>query len=165
MGFPNDETIVPTLPQLAPIYQHLAEIEPVLDRTVTFKVADGFPLFQIPYDGPFIPPGVGFGIDDRFFTPYEYHGEIVAGTCERWLVVSHPPMLDHAFHSHAAPFMVTHVDGLPIAKPYWEDTARLSGSNVTIQICFDHLEPGDYQMIHCHQLTHQDIGVSGIEAW
>jgi FtsP/CotA-like multicopper oxidase with cupredoxin domain len=161
MGFPNTDTVIPTLPQLAPLYQELAEIEPAFDRKVVFNFADSFPLFQIPYNGPFVPPGVGFGIDDRFFTPYEYHGEIVAGRCERWLVVSDPPM-EHAFHSHAAPFMVTHVDGLPVSKPFWEDTARIAGSNITIHICFDHLEPGDYQIIHCHQLTHQDIGVSEV---
>jgi FtsP/CotA-like multicopper oxidase with cupredoxin domain len=159
LGFPTNSTIMPTLPDLPPIYQELTTIEPVSDRTVTFKMTDEFPLFQIPYDGPFVPPGVGFGIDDRFFTPHEYHGQIVAGTCERWHVVSDPPFAQHAFHSHAAPYVVTHEDGIPLDNPYWADTTRIAGHNVTIHICFDRLSAGDYQMIHCHQSSHQDIGV------
>jgi FtsP/CotA-like multicopper oxidase with cupredoxin domain len=159
LAFPNNGTIVPTLPELSPIYQDLATIEPDADRTVTFQMADSFPLFQIPYEGPFVPPGVGFGIDNKFFTPYQYHGQIAAGTCERWHVVSDPPFAGHAFHSHAAPYVVTHEDGVALANPYWADTTMIDGHNVTIHICFNHLSAGDYQMIHCHQSSHQDVGV------
>jgi hypothetical protein len=74
-----------------------------------------FPLFQIPYDGPFIPPGVAFGMNDRLATPHFCAGSVVTGTCEEWIVTSEP-FPGHAFHSHQGPFLVTHINEIPCSK-------------------------------------------------
>ena len=104
----------------------------------------------------------GFGINDRLLTPLSQgglHDEVIAGTCEEWTVVSDPPGVGHAFHIHTNPYLVTHEDGIAFKKPFWRDTYTIRGSNITIKTCFNHLKPGDYVLVHCHQLTHQDIGV------
>jgi hypothetical protein len=113
-------------------------------------------------EGPFVPPGVAFGMNDRLVTPHYRHGEVVAGTCEGWTVISEPPsdFLFHAFHSHTVPFLVTHVNDEPVEKPFWRDVFG-EGRKATIKICFnDRLQPGDCVLVHCHVLTHHDVGVS-----
>jgi len=67
------------------------ESEVVDERTIQLEQALGFPIFQIPYDGPFIPPGTGFGINGRLANPQYVEGEVVADTCETWTVTAFPP--------------------------------------------------------------------------
>ena len=158
-----DTPIEARLPTELPEYhQHFKDLEamPVVNnRTITLQVTQGFPIFQIPYDGPFVPPGTAFGINNLLLTPHHSHGELMDGTCEEWTVISDPPGMEHDFHIHTNPFLVTHVDGIPLDEPVWRDTYRLYGFNITIKTCFNRLEPGDYVLVHCHQITHLDIGV------
>jgi len=126
------------------------------------KQAVGFPLFQIPYEGPFVPPGVGFGMNDEFIMPHTYSGTVGAGTCETWEVISDPPGLEHAFHTHQTKFMVTHIDGVAVETPFWRDTMPVDGSNITIHICFDALQPGEGMLVHCHAPSHFDIGMGQV---
>lgn len=62
------------LPLTMPFHHHNS------DQTETL------PIFQIPYDGEFVPPGVGMGVNNLLFNPHTMHGEIKAGTCEEWTV-------------------------------------------------------------------------------
>jgi hypothetical protein len=104
----TDLNLPTTLPPLAPLLQAIVDQNIVGNRIVRMQIDTTFPLFQIPYDGPIIPPGVAFGMNDQLATPYFRAGSVVAGTCEEWIVTSEP-FPGHAFHSHQGPFLVTHI--------------------------------------------------------
>jgi len=150
--------------ELPPPSQKLQEM---LDRVVVgeklieMQQALEFPIFQIPYDGPFVPPGVGFGMNGRLANPQYYAGNVTSGTCETWTVTSFPPGFDHPFHAHNSLFLVTHLDGQEVDVPEFRDTYAVKNHNMTIKICFeDGLEEGSPLMVHCHMPSHQDIGMS-----
>lgn len=126
-------------------------------RTINFQFTSTFPIFQIPYSGPFVPPGSAFGINNRLHTPYYSHGDLVYGTCETWIVTSNPPG-EHPLHVHDVPFLVTHVEGVKLKTPFWRDTMPI-GSNITIHICFNNHDSGPF-LIHCHMAAHFDIGMA-----
>lgn len=158
-------TVTKSLPTEVPeydkIFKEMEAMEVATTRTVDLKQQVGFPIFQVPYAGDFVPPGVGFGINERLYTPHYRHGQIQAGTCEEWTVTSDPPGAEHSFHIHTSPFLVTHEDGVPVAEPFWRDTYTIFSHNITIKACFNRLEPGDYVFVHCHATAHIDVGVSG----
>lgn len=147
------------LPPYNQYHQDLANKAPVDHKTILMQQKQGFPLFQIPHDGPFVPPGVGFGMNNRLATPFHVHGTVQAGTCETWDIISEPPS-EHTFHIHASDFLVTHQDGVAVESPYWRDTLIVY-ENATIHVCFDRVVPGDHLLFHCHMPSHQDIGMSG----
>lgn len=151
------------LPGINAYHQELAVRAPVANKTINFQFETTFPLFQIPYDGPFVPPGFGFGINDVLYTPFHSLGTVQTGTCETWEIISVPlPGVEHPFHIHQADFMVTHEDGVLLEKPVWRDTVIIYGKSVTIHVCFDRAMPGDRLPIHCHMASHQDIGGIGM---
>jgi suppressor of ftsI len=148
------------LPAYSERLMALAAMEPVDEKLVTLKQATTYPIFQVPYDGVFAPPGVGFGINDRIMTPGHYAGNVTADTCETWTVISDPPGIEHPFHAHATKFMVTHIDAVEVEVPFWRDTFPIDGYNFTAHVCFDNvLEPGDSVIAHCHMPSHLDIGL------
>jgi FtsP/CotA-like multicopper oxidase with cupredoxin domain len=147
------------LPEISDRYKALMNQEHVAEKTVTFDQAVGFPLFDIPYDGPFVPPGVGFGINSHFFVPGAIEDNVTEGTCELWHVVSNPAGMEHTFHAHGCKFVVLSYDGEPNESPTWVDTEMIPGANMTIHICFDRLQAGDEFPVHCHAPSHQDIGM------
>jgi FtsP/CotA-like multicopper oxidase with cupredoxin domain len=141
----------------------LAAMESVDDKVVSFEQALTYPIFQVPFDGVFAPPGVGFGMNGRLMTPWHYAGNITADTCETWTVTSFPPFSEHPFHAHAAKFMITHIDGVEVEVQVWRDTFPVNGYNFTAHICFDSvLEPGDSVVAHCHMPSHLDIGLGSL---
>ena len=148
------------IPEYDDYHKALAMQESVDTKLVVFEQKQGFPLFQIPYDGEFVPPGTGFGINGKLQTPYGSIGTVQAGTCETWTVTSIPPGVEHVFHVHNADFMVTHHDGVELETPYWRDSEILLGSNITVHICFDVAKPGDRLLVHCHGSMHLDIGMA-----
>jgi hypothetical protein len=150
------------LPAYSERLMELAAMESVDEKIVNFAQAFSYPIFQVPFDGVFAPPGVGFGMNGRLMTPWHYSGNVTAGTCETWTVTSFPPAAQHPFHAHAAKFMVTHTDGVAVEVPFWRDTMPVNGFNFTAHICFagpDVLEPGDSVVAHCHMPSHLDIGM------
>jgi FtsP/CotA-like multicopper oxidase with cupredoxin domain len=151
----NDTVVLPGYSQRL---QDLAVQESVGEKTIHFQLNRGLPLFQIPYDGPFVPPGVGFGINDRFLSPHFIEGTVIAGTCETWTIISTPPNAEHPLHVHGAQFQVTAVDGMPLADPVWRDTAPIS-QNMAIHVCFDRMVGGEKFLVHCHMPSHLDIGM------
>jgi FtsP/CotA-like multicopper oxidase with cupredoxin domain len=153
------------LPAYSERLMALATMEPVDEKIVSFAQALTYPIFQVPFDGIFAPPGVGFGMNDRLMTPWRYAGNITADTCETWTVTSFPPSAEHPFHAHAAKFLVTHIDGVEVEMPFWRDTFPIDGFNFTAHICFggaDVLDPGDSVIAHCHMPSHLDIGMGSI---
>jgi FtsP/CotA-like multicopper oxidase with cupredoxin domain len=164
---PDDSFVAATTSLISevelPVYSEklvaLAATEPVDEKIVALEQALTYPIFQVPYDGPFIPPGVGFGVNGRLMTPWHYAGNVTAGTCETWTVTSFPPFSEHPFHSHTSRFMITHIDGVEVEEPFWRDTFPINGFNFTAHICFDALEPGDSLLTHCHMPSHLDIGL------
>jgi FtsP/CotA-like multicopper oxidase with cupredoxin domain len=162
-GTPSTTEIPTQLSLTMPDYLQERMNRPVLqNRTVTMRMKTTFPLFQIPYDGPFVPPGFAMGMDDFLYAPHHTHGMVQAGSCETWTIVMDPYVLmEHVFHTHSVPFLVTQHNGVDVETPYWTDTLLMdqSISNATAHICFDGLLPGETMMYHCHMPTHQDIGV------
>jgi len=159
----NASSAIPLTLPATPVYlQDLASRPATNERTVVFQMVDKFPFFQIPYEGPFVPPGVAMGMDDRFYTPFYSHGNVTAGSCETWTIKSIPSTTEHVFHTHSVPFLVTHENGAALETPFWTDTHFIPTGldNFTAHICFDGLKDGDRMMVHCHMPTHQDIGVS-----
>ena len=141
-------------------HKALAMQESVDTKSITFEQKFGFPLFQVPYEGSFVPPGTGFGLNGKFDTPFSSIGTVTVDTCETWTVHSIPPGAEHIFHVHNADFMVTHHDGVKLKTPYWRDSEIIYGHNITIHVCFDSVKPGDRLKVHCHGSNHIDIGVS-----
>mmetsp|Transcript_3218 Transcript_3218/g.6048 ORF Transcript_3218/g.6048 Transcript_3218/m.6048 type:complete len:591 (+) Transcript_3218:145-1917(+) len=146
------------LPDLSEKRMALAD-EPAVDsKTVSFDMDMEFPIFQVPLNGEPGPPGVGFGINGRLATPHHSSGNVTAGTCENWTVISNPPGNEHAFHIHGAKFLVFEVDGIAVEKPFWRDTIMIS-ANFTAKVCFDSVQEGDKLLVHCHSPSHMDIGM------
>jgi FtsP/CotA-like multicopper oxidase with cupredoxin domain len=149
------------LPKLSNRLQALETTKPAGSKTFIFKIDDKYPIFQIPYDGPFVPPGVGFGVNNRLLTPNYFEGSVRAGTCETWTVVSDPPGAEHSFHIHQANFLVKEIDGKPQKDPLWHDTIVVQ-QNATVHMCFDRASAGDMIMAHCHAPNHFDIGMGAM---
>jgi FtsP/CotA-like multicopper oxidase with cupredoxin domain len=149
------ETLISTveLPKSTKITE-LESMEPVGFRQMSMDFKRSFPLFQIPYEGEFVAPGIGFGMNGRLTTPFYYVGNLTAGACETWEVVGGA----HPFHAHAVRFMVTHMDAEELETPFWRDTF-MSRNNFTAKACFDALKPGDVTLVHCHATGHIDLGM------
>lgn len=147
------------LPSYSQRLETLAAQTPVGTKTVALVQASSFPLFQIPYEGDFVPPGVAFGINDRLFNPTKPSGTVTAGDCETWIVTSNAPALMHSFHIHGAHFLVTEQDSVAVEKPFWRDTMPVY-HNLTLHVCYDLVEPGDSVIYHCHAASHLDIGMA-----
>jgi FtsP/CotA-like multicopper oxidase with cupredoxin domain len=159
-AFPPLDSQLPTdVPEYHPVFKSMEEMPVTKRRQIRMQVKVGFPIFQIPYAGPFEPPGTGFGINERLVTPHYRHGKIINGTCEEWTIISDPPNMEHSFHIHTNPFLVTHEDGVPVSEPFWRDAHAIYGDNITIKTCFNRLQPGDYVLVHCHQMSHVGVGV------
>ena len=146
---------------VAPTLLGLQKRKSVGNREIVFQLKTGFPIFQIPYNGSFVPPGVGLGMNNRLATPFYNQGDLVAGTCETWNVISDPPIAGHPLHVHRTPFLITHLAGVKVKKPFWRDTMPIDG-NVTLQICFDKTWSREPFLVHCHMVTHLDIGMSAM---
>jgi FtsP/CotA-like multicopper oxidase with cupredoxin domain len=147
------------LPKKSDKLTELESMEAVGDKQIIFEQQNQLPLFQLPYDGEFVPPGIAFGVNDRLATPYNYGGNVTAGTCEMWTVISDPPASEHSFHVHSARFLVTHMDAEEVEKPFWRDTMPIFVNHFTAKVCFNALEPGDVTLVHCHAPNHFDIGM------
>ncbi|MGX1267663.1 multicopper oxidase family protein [Streptomyces phaeoluteigriseus] len=96
------------------------------------------------------------------FAPDHVNHRIRLGEVEEWTVAnqshSHP---HHPFHLHTNHFLVTAVNGRPLATPVWHDTVGIPpGGTITFR-----LRAEDFvgrSMLHCHQLQHGDEGMMQI---
>jgi len=159
---PTDSIAKPSKPVMDPYLESLLDLPKAGHRIITFDQTDEFPIFQIPYDGPFVPFGMGFGVNNKLFNPHYFHGptDIVGGTCEDW-TVKYVNTSFHTVHIHSVPFYVTSVDGVELneTERFWRDTfARRN--NFTATVCFPPRNVESHILVHCHMPQHQDIGMA-----
>ncbi|MFE9674307.1 multicopper oxidase family protein [Streptomyces sp. NPDC006259] len=145
--------------------------EPTRTRHVAFRsysnvFSGAFPnAYRILGDGetPHADPSAGqrdlaWG---RFSPDYVNH-RIRLGEVEEWTVSngSHSHH-HHPFHLHTHHFLLTAVDGRPLATPVWHDTLAIPPrGTITFR-----LRAEDFvgrSMLHCHQLQHEDQGMMQI---
>jgi FtsP/CotA-like multicopper oxidase with cupredoxin domain len=66
--------------------------------------------------------------------------------------------VDHPFHIHTNPFLVTRIDGVTLAEPVWRDTVNVRGhGSVTLRSRFEDFT-GRF-VLHCHILNHEERGM------
>lgn len=94
----------------------------------------------------------------RFDPTYVNH-TLRLGETEEWTLRNDSTgHSNHPFHLHTNHFLVTAVDGRPLATPVWQDTVGINrGGSVTIRVRFDDFT--GRALVHCHQLQHEDRGM------
>ncbi len=107
----------------------------------------------------------GFAIDREQFTGEVKH-RVNLGAEEEWTVENATSAV-HAHHIHVNPFLVTHIDGVPLAdddpRRRWQDTVALPFSTsagpgtITYKTRFERFR-GKF-VLHCHILRHEDRGM------
>lgn len=102
-----------------------------------------------------------FGMDGRPFDHDRVDQVVALDSLEEW-TVHNPTGLVHPFHIHVNPFQVTHVDGVPVDSPSYEDTVLVGkeGGSVTFLTRFRHFT--GRAMYHCHFSTHSDLGMMAV---
>jgi FtsP/CotA-like multicopper oxidase with cupredoxin domain len=101
----------------------------------------------------------GFLIDGKKFNPGRIDHRVKLGSVEEWTIENTHTHDDHVFHIHTNPFMVTHLNGKPLAKPQWRDTAVVerNGGSLTFRTRF--LDYSGIFMLHCHMMNHEELGM------
>lgn len=101
----------------------------------------------------------GFLIDGKKFNPGRIDQRVKLGSVEEWTVENTHVHDDHVFHIHTNPFMVTHLNGKPLATPQWRDTAIVerNGGSLTFRTRF--LDYTGIYMLHCHMMNHEELGM------
>ncbi|MSR75590.1 MAG: multicopper oxidase family protein [Planctomycetes bacterium] len=137
LDMPLPTTLVPVRPDPG---------APLVTRLWTFDVLSAFPP--------------QFGINLLPFDPTRIDASPLLGSVEEWTIQDGSGM-HHPFHLHTNHFLVTHINGLPLATPVWRDTVNVpQAGTVTVKIPFDDF-PGP-TVLHCHLLTHEDLGMMTI---
>jgi FtsP/CotA-like multicopper oxidase with cupredoxin domain len=102
-------------------------------------------------------PDPVFAVNGNPFDPDVVVAQPVLGTTEEWIVTD-VMNEEHPFHLHTHPFQVIEVNGLPVANPVWQDTARIPKQGfIFIRIAFRDF-PGK-TVFHCHITPHEDRGM------
>ncbi|MGJ7442887.1 multicopper oxidase family protein [Aquipuribacter sp. MA13-6] len=103
----------------------------------------------------------GFGFDGTPHTAGRIDQVVRLGDLEEW-TVRNPTGLVHPFHIHVNPFIVTHVDGVPVDSPSYEDNVLVdkNGGSVTFLTRFRTFT--GRAVYHCHFSTHHDLGMMGV---
>lgn len=101
----------------------------------------------------------GFLIDGKKFNPGRIDQRVKLGSVEEWTIENTHMHDDHVFHIHTNPFMVTHLNGKPLATPQWRDTATVErkGGSLTFRSRF--LDYTGIFMLHCHMMNHEELGM------
>ncbi|GEM_PF-605570 len=143
MGLPS--SLNPPLSRLPDIQ----DSEIVRHRVISFDV--------MPADGH---PGLDFKANNRFFDVNRVDHTMLLNTAEEWTLRT-DGVFAHPFHIHVNWFQVTHINGVKLPRPRWQDTVLIpQGGNVTIRHRFQQY-PGKY-VFHCHILTHEDEGMMAV---
>jgi len=115
-------------------------------------------------------PRIDYQKEGLFTQDEPLFGNMFGGNFEEWTIINRS-FSDHPFHIHINPFLVTHVNGIPLPEPEWRDTILVpaaTGGNgnindadhgtVTFRTFLNPLYPGSF-VLHCHILTHEDVGM------
>ena len=96
---------------------------------------------------------------------HERIDEVVrTGATEIWEVENNSPIY-HGFHVHGIQFWVLDRNGMtpPVSEQGWKDTVTVTPQE-TVRLIMKFLEYSDPNlpyMFHCHNLTHEDMGMMG----
>lgn len=101
------------------------------------------------------------------FYPFQSHvapKQIVAlNSVEEWTIYNMNG-IQHPFHIHVNPFLITKINGVPLDQPYWADTIGLpvggtpeNPTSITFRTRF--LDFTGTYVMHCHILVHEDMGM------
>lgn len=160
--------------------------EQAVRAVVTLEVSGEGPAMALPdtlpaYDPPMLPVVrqrtvtytverqadlgfLDFGVDGVPFDPERPPYRIQLDTAEEWTVVNgvDDKLADHAhgFHIHVNPFLVTHINGQPLATPQWRDTFALRGHTGDSFTFVSNFTDFTGRFVdHCHILSHEDLGM------
>lgn len=98
-----------------------------------------------------------FMIDGKTFDPKRIDQRLKLGAVEEWTVINEHKD-DHVFHIHVNDFELTKVNGVPLPKPIWLDTAILPRyGSITFRTRFEDFT-GIF-MMHCHMMNHEELGM------
>ena len=100
-----------------------------------------------------------FFIDGKKFDPNRIDQRVKLGAVEEWTIQNTHTHDDHVFHIHTNPFIVTQMNGKPLATPQWRDTAIVerNGGSLTFRSRF--LDYTGIYMLHCHMMNHEEMGM------
>lgn len=97
------------------------------------------------------------GVNMQPFSAAVVSAQMHLGSVEEWTIID-GVTTGHPFHLHTNHFLVTHVNGQPLAQPYWRDTVNVPpAGQVTVKIPFDDFIGPN--VFHCHILEHEDTGM------
>ncbi len=121
-------------------------------------------------------PRVGYRTEGLFTVDRPLFADMISGTFEEWTIINRS-FSDHSFHIHQNHFLVTHVNGQPLAAPEWHDTILVPAAepqpappgllvninkatfgSVTFRTYFKPVTEGPFVM-HCHMIQHEDLGM------
>ncbi|HTG21989.1 MAG TPA: multicopper oxidase domain-containing protein, partial [Reyranella sp.] len=101
----------------------------------------------------------GFLIDGKKFDPTRIDQLVKLGAVEEWTIQNTHEHDDHAFHIHTNPFLVTKLNGKPLATPQWRDTAIVERKGGTLTFRSRFLDYTGIYMLHCHMMNHEEMGM------
>ena len=127
----------------------------------------------IPTPDPALPR-IDYMKEGLFDADEPLFANMTAGNFEEWTIFNRS-FSDHPFHIHINPFLVTHINGIPLPQPEYRDTILIPAAmraekpndmnineatfgSVTFRTYFDPAITGT-AVIHCHILSHEDIGM------
>lgn len=98
-----------------------------------------------------------FLIDGQLYDPNRIDHTVALGDVEEW-TISNTSMMNHPMHIHTNPFQLMAVNGKVLVDPLWADTVDVPAfGSVTIRMRF--LDFAGALPLHCHILTHEDLGM------
>ena len=100
-----------------------------------------------------------FFIDGKKFNPNRIDHRVKLGSVEEWTIENTHTHDDHVFHIHTNPFLVTHLNGKPLATPQWRDTAIVERKGGTLTFRTRFLDYTGIYMLHCHMMNHEEMGM------
>lgn len=140
----------------------------VMDNLLMMRDADDDGVPIDPSDPK--SPHTGYVKEGLFTAGTPLFDNMFGGNVEEWTVLNRT-FSDHPFHIHQNPFLLTHVNGVPLPVPEWRDTILVPAAvgtppnineatpgSVTFRTHYDPNFPGNF-VIHCHILTHEDVGM------
>ena len=102
-------------------------------------------------------PDPVFAVNGMPFDPNVIVAQPLLGTTEEWTIVD-VMNEEHPFHLHTNPFQVLQVNGVPVASPVWQDTARVPRQGfILIRTAFQDF--AGKTVFHCHITPHEDLGM------
>lgn len=138
------------LPDDLPAPETLVDIPPedvIATRQLMLSIAAPTPSYPFPR----------FNIDGQLFDPTRIDHRVALGDVEEW-TIRNASMMDHPIHIHTNPFQVVAINGQGMPAPRWGDTVNVPAfGSATIRMRF--LDFTGVLPLHCHILTHEDLGM------